>query len=58
MAAKAITTLLNLYFNPKDAPNYKPLREFVTELHDLTDADKLELATGICEITGDTIKVA
>jgi hypothetical protein len=58
MAAKAITALLSGYFNAKDAPNYRPLREFVTELRDLSDAEKLELAEGICEVTGDTIKVA
>jgi len=58
MAAKAITALLSGYFNAKDAPNYKPLREFVGELRELTDDDKAELAAGICEITGDTIKAA
>jgi hypothetical protein len=43
------------YFNAKDAPNHKPLREFAAEVRMLSDEEKQELAEGICAITGDTL---
>jgi hypothetical protein len=33
----------------------RPMRDFAAELKELTDAEKLELAEGVCVITGDTI---
>lgn len=43
------------YFNEKGSPSYKPLKDFAAEVRALTDADKQELAEGICAITGDTL---
>lgn len=54
MAAKGIATILSSYFNGDKS---KTIREFAEELKALTDAEKLELAEGVCAITGDTIAV-
>lgn len=54
MAAKGIATILSSYFN---ADKGKTIREFGAELKALTDAEKLELAEGVCAITGDTVAV-
>lgn len=43
------------YFNSKDAENHKPLREFAAEIKALSDAEKAELAAGVCAITGETL---
>ena len=56
MAAKGITTILAGYFNEKGAPNYVNLTAFAAELKKLSPEEKLELALGVCAITGDTIK--
>jgi hypothetical protein len=33
----------------------RPMREFAGELKELSDAEKMELAEGVCAITGDAI---
>lgn len=52
---KAITSYFNKDENGK---SIKPLREFAAEMKELTDADKVELVTGICAITGDELVAA
>lgn len=44
---------LNNYFNTGE--NKKPLREFAEEIKRLNDAEKTELATLVCNVTGDTL---
>jgi len=61
MAAKGRLAILAGYFNDKNAPNYKPLREFSAEVRSQFDgfeAELDELTLGVCAITGDTIKAA
>lgn len=59
MAAKSAVVILAGYFNgDKTLPSYKPLREFAAEVRALSDADKTELAEGVCAITGDTLAKA
>lgn len=54
MAAKSIASILAGYFNKGDGK--RSLTEFANELKALTDQEKIDLAKGVCEITGDTIK--
>ncbi len=54
MAEKTAIALLAGYFNEGDGK--KPLREFQAEVKALSPEEKTELAMGICEITGDTLK--
>ena len=56
MAAKGITAILAGYFN-SDPETKKPLREFASEVRELSDAERMDLATGVVKITGDTIKI-
>lgn len=54
----AITPLKAIadYFNKDaDGKSIKPVREFAAEVKALSDAEKLELAQGVCAITGDTL---
>jgi hypothetical protein len=51
---KTVTSILAGYFNVDDGK--RPLREFQGELKALTTEEKLELAQGVCAITGDAIK--
>lgn len=53
MAAKGIVAILAGYFNQGDGKRSLP--EFRDELKLLTDAEKQELALGVCAITGDTL---
>jgi hypothetical protein len=67
MAKKTVTGLLNAHFNKGDGvslasentsggvPEKRGVAAFRDELAALTDAEKRELAEGICAITGDTI---
>lgn len=54
MTAKNVTSILAGYFNTGDGK--RPLTEFKDELGKLTPDEKLELAKGVCAITGDTVK--
>lgn len=54
MAVKTITSILAGYFN--EGEGKRPLREFQAELKQLSPEEKQDLAQGVCEITGDTIK--
>lgn len=54
MAEVTAVKALNEYFNKGE--NKKPLREFADEIKKLSDDEKRELALGVCEITGDTLK--
>ena len=56
MAAKAITAILAGYFNQGEGK--RGLSDFQQELKALTVEEKLELAEGVCLITGDTIRKA
>lgn len=56
MAEKGHTAILSGYFNQGDGK--RPLTAFRDELKELSDDEKVELALGVCEITGDTLKVA
>lgn len=51
---KSVTAILAGYFNTGDGK--RALAEFQKELKALTADEKLSLAQGVCEITGDTIK--
>ena len=51
---KTAVKLLAEYFN--SGPGKKPLREFAEEVKALSDAEKRELALGVAEIQGDTLK--
>jgi len=53
MAAKGIIAVLAGYFNQGEGK--RPLTDFRNELKALSDAEKLELAEGVCAITGDTL---
>lgn len=53
MAAKGIPTILSSYFNQGDGK--RPLKEFAEEMKALTPEEKMELAQGVCAITGDTV---
>lgn len=53
MSAKKIPTILAGYFNTGEGK--RSLAEFAQELKVLSDAEKQELAEGVCAITGDTI---
>lgn len=55
MAQKTIVSVLAGYFNSGDGK--RPLSEFQVEMKALTVEEKRELALGVCEITGDTLKV-
>jgi hypothetical protein len=54
MAAKTVTQVLSNYFNAGEGK--RSASEFLKELKALTPEEKLELAEGVCAITGDTIK--
>lgn len=54
MAEKGTVAILSGYFNQGDGKRSLPV--FRDELKDLTDAEKRELALGVCAITGDTLK--
>lgn len=54
MAAKSVITILAGYFNQGDGK--RPLTEFQAELKELSSDEKMDLALGVCEITGDTVK--
>jgi hypothetical protein len=54
MAAKTATGILTNYFNT--GPNKKTAQQWLAELKELSPEEKLELAQGVCVITGDTIK--
>jgi hypothetical protein len=54
MAAKGVIAILTGYFNSGDGK--RPNGDWLAELKNLTPEEKAELATGVCEITGDTIK--
>jgi hypothetical protein len=54
MAVKSVTALLAAYFNQGEGK--RPLSEFQAELKALSADEKLELAQGVCAITGDTLK--
>lgn len=51
---KTITAILSGYFNQGDGK--RALGAWRDELQALTDAEKRELAEGVCAITGDSIK--
>ena len=53
MAAKGIVSILAGFFNQGDGK--RPLPQFRDELKELTDDEKMELALGVCAITGDTV---
>ena len=63
MARKGIISILAGYFNQgtdlgiNGKPGKRSLPEFRDELKELSDAEKMELATAVCEITGDTILI-
>ena len=54
MAARGVTSILAAYFN--EGEGKRPLTMFQAELKALSTEEKLELAQGVCAITGDTIK--
>ena len=54
MAEKGTVAILSGYFNQGDGK--RPLTAFRDELKELSDEEKRELALGVCEITGDTLK--
>lgn len=49
----ALKILAN-YFNEGDGK--RPLKAFAEEMKALSDDEKRDLALGVCEITGDTLK--
>lgn len=53
MAAKGTTSILAGYFNQGDGK--RPLPDFRDELKALSPEEKVELAQGVCAITGDTL---
>lgn len=53
MAAKGIPTILSGYFNQGEGK--RPLKEFADEMKALSPEEKMELAQGVCKITGDTV---
>ena len=53
MATTTITKALAGYFNSGDGK--RAANTFIAELRALSDAEKLELAEGVCAITGDTL---
>lgn len=54
MAELTALKLLANYFNEGDGK--RPLKAFAEEIKALSDDEKTELALGVCEITGDTLK--
>jgi hypothetical protein len=54
MAVKSVVAILAAYFN--EGEGKRPLSEFNQELKALSPEEKMELATGVCAITGDTIR--
>lgn len=66
MAAKGLIAVLAGYFNHgtgvsldgNSVPEKRSLPAFRDEIKALTDAEKLELAQGVCAITGDTLTVS
>lgn len=52
--AKTVAQILNGYFNVGEGR--VGTTEFLTELKALSLDEKKSLASGVCEITGDTIK--
>lgn len=50
-----VTKALTNFFNTGDAK--RPAKDWLLELKALTDSEKLELAQGVCAITGDTLEV-
>lgn len=54
MAVKSVTMVLTHYFN--EGEGKRDSKAWLQELKALTPEEKLELAEGVCAITGDTIK--
>lgn len=54
MAEKTAVAILAGYFNQGDGK--RPLRDFQAEVKELSPEEKRDLALGVCEITGDTLK--
>lgn len=54
MPAQSMTKILASYFNVGEGK--RSLAAFAAEIKALSDAEKRELAQGVCAITGDTIK--
>lgn len=54
MATKTVIAILTGYFNTGEGK--RPSAEWLTEVKALTPEEKRELAQGVCDITGDTIK--
>lgn len=55
MAEKTVVAILTGYFNGGEGK--RSITDWRNEVKALTPEEKLELAKGICEITGDTVKV-
>lgn len=55
MAQISMLKALSEYFNTGESK--KPLKEFAAELKELSDADKVELATLAAEAMGHTVKL-
>jgi len=53
MAKTTVTKALSNYFNTGEGK--RSASDFLKELRDLTPAEKLELAQGVVEITGDEL---
>lgn len=55
-----VTTLKAIagYFNAKDSENHKPLREFASEIKELSDDEKKWFAEEICKITGEILSAS
>lgn len=54
MAEKTVIKTLSDFFN--EGEGKRPLTDFAKEIRELSPEEKLELAQGVCAITGDTIK--
>lgn len=54
MAARTVTGILTNYFNTGDVK--VPAQQWLAQLKELTDEEKLELARDVCVVTGDSIK--
>ncbi len=53
MEKVTVTKALANYFNVGEGK--RPANAFIAELRALTDAEKRELAEGVCEVTGWTL---
>lgn len=53
MAQTTVLKALVGYFNTGEGK--RPLKDFTAEIKQLTEEEKLELAQGVCAITGDTL---